>query len=77
VKAKFGYDDSLDAFGIHGIGGIVGAIGTGGGLPAVPWRPRRRLDRDGRTALDPDLQRSGHDRLGRYRHPDRGLHRQG
>jgi ammonium transporter, Amt family len=29
VKAKFGYDDSLDVFGIHGIGGIVGAIGTG------------------------------------------------
>ena len=29
VKHKFGYDDSLDAFGIHGIGGIVGAIGTG------------------------------------------------
>lgn len=28
VKAKFGYDDSLDAFGIHGVGGIVGAIGT-------------------------------------------------
>jgi Amt family ammonium transporter len=29
VKAKFGYDDSLDVFGVHGIGGIVGAIGTG------------------------------------------------
>ena len=29
AKAKFGYDDSLDAFGIHGVGGIVGAIGTG------------------------------------------------
>jgi ammonium transporter, Amt family len=29
VKAKAGYDDSLDVFGIHGIGGIVGAIGTG------------------------------------------------
>ncbi|WP_442792585.1 ammonium transporter [Porphyrobacter sp. TH134] len=29
VKAKFGYDDALDAFGIHGVGGIVGAIGTG------------------------------------------------
>ncbi|MBX3593527.1 ammonium transporter [Sphingomonas sp.] len=29
VKPKLGYDDSLDAFGIHGIGGIVGAIGTG------------------------------------------------
>ena len=29
VKQKFGYDDSLDVFGVHGIGGIVGAIGTG------------------------------------------------
>ena len=29
VKEKFGYDDSLDAFGIHGIGGIWGAIATG------------------------------------------------
>lgn len=29
VKEKFGYDDSLDAFGVHGIGGIWGAIATG------------------------------------------------
>ncbi len=29
VKSRFGYDDSLDVFGVHGIGGIVGAIGTG------------------------------------------------
>ena len=29
VKAKFGYDDSLDVFGVHCIGGIFGAIGTG------------------------------------------------
>ncbi|GAA4026369.1 ammonium transporter [Sphingomonas rosea] len=51
VKGRFGYDDSLDVFGVHCIGGIVGAIGTGivaapalGGqgwfdynvLPAVP-----------------------------------------
>ena len=28
LKTKLGYDDSLDAFGIHGIGGMVGAIGT-------------------------------------------------
>ena len=28
IKPKLGYDDSLDAFGIHGIGGIVGALGT-------------------------------------------------
>ncbi|MBN1181367.1 MAG: ammonium transporter [Bacteroidales bacterium] len=26
VKNKLGYDDSLDAFGVHGVGGIVGAI---------------------------------------------------
>jgi Amt family ammonium transporter len=51
VKNRFGYDDSLDVFGVHCVGGIVGAIGTGivaapalGGqgwfdytvLPAVP-----------------------------------------
>jgi Amt family ammonium transporter len=29
VKHKFGYDDSLDVFGVHGIGGIIGALGTG------------------------------------------------
>jgi Amt family ammonium transporter len=29
VKHKFGYDDSLDAFGVHGIGGIIGALATG------------------------------------------------
>jgi len=29
VKRLFGYDDSLDAFGVHGIGGIVGALLTG------------------------------------------------
>ncbi|WDY57868.1 ammonium transporter [Pseudomonas sp. PSKL.D1] len=29
LKRKLGYDDSLDAFGVHGIGGIIGAILTG------------------------------------------------
>ena len=29
LKPKLGYDDSLDAFGIHGVGGMIGAIGTG------------------------------------------------
>jgi len=29
VKVKLGYDDSLDAFGVHGIGGIWGALATG------------------------------------------------
>ncbi len=29
VKARFGYDDSLDAFGVHGAGGTLGALLTG------------------------------------------------
>jgi len=29
VKALFGYDDSLDAFGVHGAGGTIGALLTG------------------------------------------------
>ena len=44
VKRFFGYDDSLDAFGVHCIGGIVGAILTGyfnvkaiSGVDAVIW----------------------------------------
>jgi Amt family ammonium transporter len=45
VKNALGYDDSLDAFGVHGIGGIIGAILTGvfatkaikGGEDAVGW----------------------------------------
>ena len=28
IKNRFGYDDSLDVFGIHGIGGIIGSVGT-------------------------------------------------
>jgi Amt family ammonium transporter len=29
VKHMFGYDDSLDAFGVHGVGGVIGALLTG------------------------------------------------
>jgi Amt family ammonium transporter len=29
VKKKFGYDDALDAFGVHGVGGTLGAVLTG------------------------------------------------
>lgn len=29
VKTKFGYDDSLDAVGVHGVGGTLGALATG------------------------------------------------
>jgi len=29
LKSRAGYDDSLDAFGVHGVGGTFGAIATG------------------------------------------------
>jgi len=29
IKGKIGYDDSLDAFGVHGVGGILGTFATG------------------------------------------------
>jgi Amt family ammonium transporter len=29
IKSRFGYDDSLDAFGVHGVGGTLGALLTG------------------------------------------------
>ena len=29
LKVRLGYDDSLDAFGVHGVGGAVGALLTG------------------------------------------------
>jgi Amt family ammonium transporter len=29
LKQRLGYDDSLDAFGVHGVGGIIGTLATG------------------------------------------------
>lgn len=29
IKGKLGYDDSLDAFGVHGVGGILGTVCAG------------------------------------------------
>ena len=45
IKSKFGYDDSLDAFGVHGIGGTLGAILTGVFATRACW------DIDGTNAL--------------------------
>ena len=50
VKMKLGYDDALDAFGIHGVGGIVGAIGT-----AVVYQPFLGGPGDGSVGLGPQL----------------------
>lgn len=38
LKARFGYDDALDAFGCHGVGGILGGILTGiFCVPELSW----------------------------------------
>ncbi|MDC0935415.1 ammonium transporter [Pirellulales bacterium] len=37
VKKAFGYDDSLDAFGVHGVGGTLGAILTGVFATRAAW----------------------------------------
>lgn len=55
IKAKLGYDDSLDAFGIHGVGGIVGAIGT-----AVVYQPFLGGPGDGSTGLGEQLWTQTH-----------------
>ncbi len=43
LKVKLGYDDSLDAFGVHGVGGIIGMLATGllahGALSATEAAP--------------------------------------
>lgn len=38
AKPALGYDDSLDAFGIHGVGGVIGAILTGVFCSVALWR---------------------------------------
>jgi len=37
LKSTFGYDDSLDAFGVHGIGGTLGALLTGVFATRAVW----------------------------------------
>ena len=49
LKGKLGYDDALDAFGIHGVGGALGAILTGG-FAAEVWGGANGLI-DGNSAL--------------------------
>jgi len=38
LKGKFGYDDALDAFGVHGVGGLLGALLTGV-FASAAWNP--------------------------------------
>ncbi|HEY8290437.1 MAG TPA: ammonia channel protein, partial [Acetobacteraceae bacterium] len=43
LKGALGYDDSLDAFGVHGVGGVIGTLATGwfafGPLTATALHP--------------------------------------
>ncbi len=69
LKPLLGYDDSLDAFGVHGVGGFVGAILTGvfavsavGGDGKSGW-----IDGNLQPDLDPVRGHPRHDRLVRRR----------
>lgn len=52
LKARFGYDDALDAFGCHGIGGILGGVLTGlFCVPELSWTDHGGLLYTGDAAL--------------------------
>jgi len=61
VKAKFGYDDSLDAFGVHGAGGTIGALLTG--VFAVSAVNPIFKDAQGRTLAAGLIEGNGHQML--------------
>ena len=61
VKAKFGYDDSLDAFGVHGAGGTLGALLTG--VFAVSAVNPIFKDAQGNTLASGLLEGNGHQLL--------------
>jgi ammonium transporter len=44
AKGLLGYDDSLDAFGIHGVGGLIGAVLTGALVSLPLWTYGAELD---------------------------------
>ena len=49
LKGRFGYDDTLDAFGVHGVGGIFGAVATGV-FASVAWGSPALTTVDGVTS---------------------------
>jgi len=50
LKPRMGYDDALDAFGIHGIGGMIGALGT-----AIVYAPQFGGPGDGSKGIGEQL----------------------
>jgi len=49
IKSAFGYDDSLDAFGVHGVGGTLGALLTGVFATRMCWDVKEQGDLLGMT----------------------------
>jgi Amt family ammonium transporter len=64
IKAKFGYDDSLDAFGVHGAGGTLGAILTG--VFAVSAVNPIFKDAQGNATASGLLEGNGHQLLNQF-----------
>jgi len=61
VKSRFGYDDSLDAFGVHGAGGTIGALLTG--IFATSVINPIFKDKNGNTLPSGVLEGNGHQLL--------------
>ena len=72
VKKAFGYDDSLDAWGVHGVGGALGAIMTGmfakGAINSVYPKGGWLTDGNFSQMIDPVQGRGRGVRLLRHRH---------
>jgi Amt family ammonium transporter len=64
VKAKFGYDDSLDAFGVHGAGGTLGALLTG--IFAVSAVNPIFKDAQGNTLASGLIEGNGHQLVNQF-----------
>ena len=69
LKHMFGYDDSLDAFGVHAVGGIIGAMLTGVLARAAISKPGL-IDGNAGQVCDPVLRGRHHVDLRCHRHAD-------
>ena len=69
-RSFFGYDDSLDAFGVHGVGGTMGALLTGlfaSSSPSTPSSARTRRPPEAYGLVDGNWRRSASvDRRGHW-----------
>ena len=66
VKARLGYDDSLDAFGVHGAGGTIGALLTGvfATSASIPYSKTRKATRCLSGMIDGNFRQLGNQAVG-------------